>query len=429
MLLPSVLALSTAIAVVAEDALTCSTWLLGDDFGVVQPHHGHMDLIWNDIWRPLAVEQNVPFYDANVSDFDPIFADLIEASHGTFTEAFFPTAESLAKQAEDAEKANDTALASALYSRAAAVLRIARYPNPITPQMWTAWRKAVEVYFKGSKYLDPPVYAVDIPHTHAANGDGPTIPVAVRHPTDAASGSRPVLLFITGLDQFRPDFNPLTKFATDQGWEVVVVEIPGTGDCPSNRTDPVAGDRLWDSVLDWIGAQAEYDASRIGVWTFSTGSYYGVRMAHTHADRLHAVVTQGGAVHKAFQADWILQMDGGEDVYRQVSKRPDETRIALLTGSDRPTPSLMYKWGYDTLEDLANNSQADHSLVLDGTLEKNCTTLLMINGMHDSFFPAEDTLIPLDFGWPKMAKVFPGQPHMGGAGGFELAQSWLRTVM
>jgi pimeloyl-ACP methyl ester carboxylesterase len=153
------------------------------------------------------------------------------------------------------------------------------------------------------------VYPGEIPHIHAANGDGDTIPVALRHPTDASSEPRPVLLFVTGLDQFRPDFNPLTHFATSQGWEVIVVEIPGTGDCPSNRKDPVAGDRLWDSVLDWIEAQPEYDESRIGVWSFSTGSYYGVRMAHTHADRINAIVAQGGATHLGFEAEWLLQMD------------------------------------------------------------------------------------------------------------------------
>jgi hypothetical protein len=49
--------------------------------------------------------------------------------------------------------------------------------------------------------------------------------------------------------------------------------------------------------------------------------------------------------------------------------------------------------------------------------------------MHDSFFPAEDSLIPLDFGWPKSAKLYPDQAHMGGGDAFQLAESWLRTVM
>lgn len=39
----------------------------------------------------------------------------------------------------------------------------------------------------------------------------------------------------------------------------------------------------------------------------------------------------------------------------------------------------MYKWGYDTVEELFERNQADYSLVLDGTLESSCTTLLMLN--------------------------------------------------
>jgi hypothetical protein len=86
-----------------NETLTCSSWLLGDAFGVARPHHGNIELIWNELWRPMvryyvfiffaymrsaeqeanmfqALIQEVPFYDANVDDFEPIFADLIEAS-------------------------------------------------------------------------------------------------------------------------------------------------------------------------------------------------------------------------------------------------------------------------------------------------------------------------------------------------------------
>ncbi|CAM1509763.1 Fc.00g000980.m01.CDS01 [Cosmosporella sp. VM-42] len=442
MLLSFALASQAIGAVVAQDILTCSSWLLGPEFGVVQPHHGHIDIIWNEMWRPLAIAQAVPFYDANVTDFDPIFAYLIQHSLSdtydpAYTNAFLPTAANLVSQAEEAEKINNTKLAGELYTyacpfghwihginfsyglmadqldvrRASAVLRIARYPNPVTSAMQDAWHKQVDAYFKSGKYLDPPVYPVNIPHTHAANGDGPTIPVAVRHPKTSSSNPRPVLLFVTGLDQFRPDFNPLTEWATSQGWEVVVVEIPGTGDSPSNRSDPVAGDRLWNSVFDWIDAQPAYDSSRLSAWCFSTGSYYGMRMAHTHADRLHAVVAQGGASHKAFEREWLLHMDGNENPF--------------IT-----TPSLIYKWGYEDLDDLLDHNQQDYSLILDGTFEKNSSSLLIVNGMHDGFFPAEDSLLPLNFGWPsKVVKLFPDQGHMGGEPGFELAQQWLRNTM
>jgi hypothetical protein len=47
----------------------------------------------------------------------------------------------------------------------------------------------------------------------------------------------------------------------------------------------------------------------------STGGYYGMRMAHTHADRLLAVVSQGGGCHRMFDKDWIKAQDKMEYPY------------------------------------------------------------------------------------------------------------------
>jgi hypothetical protein len=63
----------------------------------------------------------------------------------------------------------------------------------------------------------------------------------------------------------------------------------------------------------------------------------------------------------------------------EIAYEPTGRRIALLTSRIRSTPSLIYKWGYDTVEELLERNQADYSLVLDGTLDSNCTTLLMLN--------------------------------------------------
>jgi hypothetical protein len=47
----------------------------------------------------------------------------------------------------------------------------------------------------------------------------------------------------------------------------------------------------------------------------STGGYYALRIAHTHADRLFAVVAQGGGSHHMFDAGWIGATRGtGKDL-------------------------------------------------------------------------------------------------------------------
>jgi hypothetical protein len=46
----------------------------------------------------------------------------------------------------------------------------------------------------------------------------------------------------------------------------VVVEIPGTADCPADSADPSSPDRLWTSLLEWMGRDGRFDMRRVMVW-------------------------------------------------------------------------------------------------------------------------------------------------------------------
>ena len=50
----------------------------------------------------------------------------------------------------------------------------------------------------------------------------------------------------------------------------------------------------------------------------STGGYYGMRIAHTHADRLLAVVSQGGGSRRMFAPEWIEAQNQMEYPYASV---------------------------------------------------------------------------------------------------------------
>lgn len=94
-----------------------------------------------------------------------------------------------------------------------------------------------------------------------------------------------------------------------EGWSrnnvgVVVIEIPGTGDSPADPSDPTSPERQWSTLLDWIDEQTEIQHDRVAVWSFSTGGYYGIRLAHTHPDRLAGVVALGGGTHYMFHPEW-----------------------------------------------------------------------------------------------------------------------------
>lgn len=118
----------------------------------------------------------------------------------------------------------------------------------------------------------------------------------------------PVLLFICGLDAYKTDHTPRTQVHVDRGFATLSFEIPGTGDCPAAPNDPTSPDRLMSSILDWVQANSQsysFDLKKVLARGISTGGYYAMRIAHTHAERLFAVVAQGGGCHHMFDPQWI----------------------------------------------------------------------------------------------------------------------------
>ena len=85
----------------------------------------------------------------------------------------------------------------------------------------------------------------------------------------------------------------------------LVVEIPGTGDSPAAPKDITSPDRQWHSLFDWIEKQEGINQQKKVVWAYSTGGYYAIRMAHTHAAKLAGVVALGGGAHHMFDPEWL----------------------------------------------------------------------------------------------------------------------------
>ena len=260
-----------------------------------------------------------PFMDAKLEDFEPIFNQLIEADlrppydFDAYAGHFFPAAKALVDKAHNAENSSDLSQASALYLRAAALYRIARFPIPRSPKQKEAWQLNKEAYVAGAKLLPGKFSDVEVPHTHAVEGEGATIPVYMRLPEHASPNSPvPVVIQIFGLDGRRTEVTPNSAKFLERGWGCVAVEIPGTGDCPALKRDPLAAERLWSSLLDWMDAQEVLDAKKRVAWGLSTGGYYATRLAHTHRERLAGAVTQGGGCHRMFESEWIDKVDNLE---------------------------------------------------------------------------------------------------------------------
>jgi len=258
--------------------------------------------------------------------------------------------------------------------------------------------------------MEYPIKEVLVSHTHKAEGEGDAIPVNYLLPPGASAQTRvPLMLIITGLDGHRTELAVWQRGWLDKGVATVVVEIPGTGDSPALPSDPTSPDRQWSSVLDWIDRQPEIDSKKIVAWGFSTGGYYALRIAHTHADRLLGVVSHGGGCHHMFDRVWLERMNSLEFPFDAAD-------------------ALAFKWGYPDLESFIQEA-GKFSLLNDKTLEKKCSDVLLVNGKEDEIFPIEDLYLALEHGGPKVSRVVLDRKHMGEPEAFFVILEWIHKLL
>ncbi|CAK7203812.1 hypothetical protein SEUCBS139899_006560 [Sporothrix eucalyptigena] len=415
------------------------SWIMGKEaFEARMPHHAGIKALWESKWKFPCTQSVYPFHDGKYEDFEPIFEQLIanntnDGTSAAYTEAFFPIAEALTAQADEilariessADKMADKKAASDLYLRACAVYRIARFPYiTAAPKVndevkWRAWQAQKAAYLKATKTWEVPIEEVLVPHIHRrkdAEGtistEGDVIPVYVRLPPAAhAPKPVPVIILLTGLDGYRPDNTGRCDEFLARGWASVVLEIPGTADCPADPADPNSPERLWNSLLAWMAAfRGVFDMKRIVVWGLSAGGYYAVRIAHTHREHLAGSVAQGAGVHHFFEPAWLAKADGHEYPFQL-------------------TPALALKYGYATAAEYIKGALAKFSLLTNGILDQPSTRLLLINGTLDGLMPIEDSMLLFDHGSPKEARFFPGKLHMGYPFSNASVYPWIESVM
>lgn len=259
--------------------------------------------------------------------------------------------------------------------------------------------------------MEHPIHEVRIPHAHRNQDEGSVIPVNFLLPPGAsAQNPAPLVIIMTGLDGYRTELAVWQRGWLDKGVATVVVEIPGTGDSPAAKSDPTSPDRQWSSLLDWVDARAELDSRRVLVWGFSTGGYYALRVAHTHAARLLGSVSLGGGAHHMFDREWL----------EHVNKLEYPFDLA---------DTLAFKFGYPDLESFIGEAHK-FSLVEDGTLERPCCkNMLIVNGTDDEIFPIDDMFVALEHGMPKLARMVKNKKHMGEPESFFIILRWIHDIL
>jgi dienelactone hydrolase len=358
-----------------------------------------------------------PFMFGTAKDYEPIVKELVEKNFkepynwDDYASVFAPQAENLLHIAEEAESKGETEKASEYYLRSSAVYRISRFPAPRSPKQFEAWKLGKAACLKGLQLRPNPVSEVMIPHTHRKTNEGEFIPVY--HLVPESDHPVPTVVIFTGLDGYRTELAVWMEGWRQVGVATIVLEIPGTGDCPAAANDPTSPDRLYSSLFDWIDTQTStLDNQSTVVWAFSTGGYYALRVAHTHKERVKGVVALGGGCHHMFDREWLDNVNHLEYPFDLAN-------------------TLAYKWGYgDDVEAFKREAADKFSLLNDGTLDRpECARLLLVNGTEDEIFPIDDYYLALQHGAPKEARFIGETKHMGEPMSFFIILKWVYKLL
>ncbi|KAF2157077.1 alpha/beta-hydrolase [Myriangium duriaei CBS 260.36] len=301
---------------------------------------------------------------------------------------------------------------SSINSRASAVYRISRFPFPRSDNQRHAWTEGKRVCLKGLSLHKYPMSEIAVPHSHGLPSEGKSILVYAHVPPKATSSNpAPCVILMTGLDGYRTELAAWSAGFGALGVGTIVFEIPGTGDSPADPRDPTSGDRVYSSLFSWLrSAEAPpLDSARLVVWGFSTGGYHVIRAAHTHPWEAAGFVSQGGGCHHMFDAEWL------------------DASLSLEYPFDLGS-TLACKFGYHGNKGFAafkKEARSRFSLLENGTLDRPCGRLLLVNGTGDEIFPIDDYYLVLSHGGAKEARFVDGRKHMGEPEAFFIILKWI----
>jgi dipeptidyl aminopeptidase/acylaminoacyl peptidase len=196
--------------------------------------------------------------------------------------------------------------------------------------------------------LDPDGFVaptlVRYPTFDSVDGAPRTIPAFYYRPANVPAGTKlPVVINIHGGPEAQalPSFNPTAQFlANELGVAMLVPNVRGSAgygktwltlDNAAKREDSV---RDIGALLDWIAAQPELDAGRVGVYGGSYGGYMVLATMATYPERIRAGVDIVGISH------FGTFLENTEDYRRDLRRAEygDERDPAIAALFDRISP-------------------------------------------------------------------------------------------
>ena len=311
------------------------------------------------------------------------------------------TAEQEQKLAEEAEAKGHPETAAEFYYRAAL------YYGPAcgvihanTPRKLELYKRLVHCYSRFTELFDDAsVRRVEIPFEN-----GRTIPGILQ--TVPGTAKSPCVLVIPGMDTIKEYMpSPYHNHFRRRGLATLTIDGPGQGESNTRETWVTLDnfERAGKAAIDFIETITELDASKIGVYGWSMGSYWGPRVA-AEDPRVKALV---GAMGVFLQKDTIFK-------------------------HSKPA----YRANYKYMSNIYDEDQFD-AMAAQMTLEPivgkiSCPTLLAM-GEFDELCPLEDAERMFELlNCPKEMWVYEDETHTFGsrlADFYPQVADWMRDAL
>ena len=143
-----------------------------------------------------------PFEYVDPQKIEQAFDSLTSLDRDAWAEGFSALALPHEEEAQEAERAGDSAKAKESYLKASGYHRIARYPTTNSVSKRVAYERYQQNYLKASRYFDPGMEQVTMPF-QGRPGEGKVIVGLLQKPL--GQGPWPVLVTWGGIDTFKED--------------------------------------------------------------------------------------------------------------------------------------------------------------------------------------------------------------------------------
>jgi pimeloyl-ACP methyl ester carboxylesterase len=336
-----------------------------------------------------AKRSHYPFHFVPYEDSARVMDKVVpqfDADRESWTREYAAAAAPHERRAAEAEAKGDKKTAREAYLNAYGLYHMARMPCPNTPGKKTAYAKSQENLLKAYSFDSSPVKRIEMPFKGRA-GEGDKVIGLPRRPQGVSRP--PVLIAWAGIDSFKEEWMLRCDPFFARGIAILAVDMPGAGNSPVLASED--GERQWTAMLDWIAAQPDLDSSRVGAWGGSDGGYWATKIAHTHRERLTAVISQGGGCHKLFTKEWI----------EQAQQHSHPWGIAQCRGNTIGKPD------YDAWVAFAPRM----SLLTQGVLDKPCAPLLCIQRRQGPDHAHRGLLHRARARRAQMGALLPRRPH------------------